>query len=872
MATVSYLIVGGGGGGGSNAGGGGGGGRVVTGGDTIASVPGSFPVTVGAGGAAASTGGSSTFNGHTAVGGSGGGSNAGSGGAAGDGNAGGTGDGNSGGGGGGDSALGTNAPANTTGGDGGIGTASSITGASVTSGGGGGGGVIGGGTGGNGGGGGGGNGSSTGAGNAGAANTGGGGGGGSEVGPIVGGVGGSGVVVLSYPTGALTGFGGTITTSGGNTIHTFTSSGTFVVAIGVPAGSVSIAGVAPSVRLQVGVPAGSLSLSGIAPQLQKGPQISPAAGSVSFTGLAPIRSVGPYIQVPTGSLSFIGRAPSLGIPDVRAIFLELAGFGNGWTDVTADVASDDIACQRGFQSAEADDLVAAPSTLQLSFNNSATNTGGVLGYYSPDGPNNRAGFDIGIRVWVTVTALGLTTTRFIGWIQQVSPTAGLFEAQTTPIVAAGWLQLAQDTPASAVGVQTGLRDDQLIPLLVAQTTFPPPATSYATGLETYPYAFDDLTPTTYVTDGLDSVMLSGMGRFFEKADGTLVYETRAKRQGGIGASLTLADMAPMGQPGLALATFPVRRDLSILANFIQLTGHPKNVDASAVVLFAYALSASSPTIPASGGMQVITGSYQDPTQLAQSIGAFNTITAAGIGASGNLPSTDWQITTAPNGGGSDISSSCTVTVVFSATSAVFTITNNSASLGFISKLQCRGQGVYNYNTFIATAINIGVLSKKTINIDCKYQALPSVVQSLSNYLLYAYGTRRPQLDRGITVQVPAQDEVTMAAVLSLEISQAIVVQETVSGVVGTFWINNIKETYDERMNLTMVLQLAPMVISTIPTGALSFTGLAPSVRISGIVFNVPAGSLGFTGYAPSVGNGPVWPLDVSALDVTTELA
>jgi hypothetical protein len=36
-------------------------------------------------------------------------------------------------------------------------------------------------------------------------------------------------VIISYPTGSITATGGTITTSGGNTIHTFTSTGTFDV-------------------------------------------------------------------------------------------------------------------------------------------------------------------------------------------------------------------------------------------------------------------------------------------------------------------------------------------------------------------------------------------------------------------------------------------------------------------------------------------------------------------------------------------------------------------------------------------------------------------------------------------------------------------
>lgn len=59
----------------------------------------------------------------------------------------------------------------------------------------------------------------------GAANTGNGGNGGTN-GPV-GGAGGSGVVIISYPTGSMTATGGTIITVGGNTVHTFTSSGTF---------------------------------------------------------------------------------------------------------------------------------------------------------------------------------------------------------------------------------------------------------------------------------------------------------------------------------------------------------------------------------------------------------------------------------------------------------------------------------------------------------------------------------------------------------------------------------------------------------------------------------------------------------------------
>jgi len=250
--TASYLVVAGGGsGGGGNLSGGGGGGAggYLTG--SLSLNPSlSYTVTVGAGGTGGSgngTNGSDTSVSGTGIttvtstgggrgagagsttgasGGSGGGGSAsgaaaGGSGTSGQGNAGGSGA-NSGGsnwgsgGGGGASAVGANG--STGGGNGGAGSASSISGSSVTyAGGGGGAGDAGGsGSGGAGGGGAG----STGTPTAGTANLGGGGGGGNT-----GANGGSGIVIISY-VGAQQFGGGVVTSSGGNTIHTFNTSGT----------------------------------------------------------------------------------------------------------------------------------------------------------------------------------------------------------------------------------------------------------------------------------------------------------------------------------------------------------------------------------------------------------------------------------------------------------------------------------------------------------------------------------------------------------------------------------------------------------------------------------------------------------------------
>jgi hypothetical protein len=252
--NVEALVIAGGGGGGTtnSAGGGGAGGyRTATG---FSLTPGtSYTVTVGAGGAAANNGNDSVFSTITSTGGgrgangnqsANGGGNGGSGGGAQGLGTGGAGTGTTwqgnagggatktnpyqGGGGGGAGAAGQ-AGAFYTGGKGGDGLASSITGSSVTRAGGGGGGSWDGGTytGGGGGTGGGGN-----PGVAGTANTGSGGGGQGAWSTFgfTGGSGGSGVVILRIPTanysGTTTG-SPTVTTSGSDTILTFNASGSY---------------------------------------------------------------------------------------------------------------------------------------------------------------------------------------------------------------------------------------------------------------------------------------------------------------------------------------------------------------------------------------------------------------------------------------------------------------------------------------------------------------------------------------------------------------------------------------------------------------------------------------------------------------------
>jgi hypothetical protein len=492
-----------------------------------------------------------------------------------------------------------------------------------------------------------------------------------------------------------------------------------------------------------------------------------------------------------------------------------------WTDLTSDLTTAPIRITRGFQSTAPDDLVAAPASLQFGLDNSVHNAGATRSYYSPDSTSKRTGWQTGIRVQCRVTANGTTRTRFDGWLDVTTPQAGLFEDQTVACLAIGWLGHAATALATGLPAQIAKRADQLIAALVAVVPFQPPATSIATGLDTFPVAFDDLDPTTStVNDALDSVVKSGFDRLYEKADGTLVYETRATREMPAPNVLTLTDLSSSPTPGLALTAVPAERRRDAIRNRFQVTVHPRRLDAAAVILYALQISGATAAIPP-GATVTFGGAFVDPTQASQQVGGFNTLISDGaggsvIGTSGSLPTGDYAF--GSSAGGTDLSAACPVTVAYEIGQVTFTVTNTAAVPAIPSKLQCRGQGIYNYQTVTATEADTssqGVVGQSTVTVNCPYQADPYFAQAAALYGLNLYGPSRTFLDQGVQAFVHAGDEVSMDTLLQREISDAIAITETLTGLnAGNYWINAGVEEYDERTNATFTLMLTPRDVTT----------------------------------------------------------
>ena len=504
------------------------------------------------------------------------------------------------------------------------------------------------------------------------------------------------------------------------------------------------------------------------------------------------------------------------------IELELAGAGAGWTDVTNDVVETAIGVTRGFQTSRLDDLIAAPPTLSFGLDNSIHNSGSTVGYYSPDSTAKRSGFAVGIGVRYTVTVNSVAHRRFVGWIDIIKVQEGKYEDHSVSVSCLGWIQEANLAAYYGISAQANKRDDQLITTLIGVVPRQPVATSFGVGTENYPYALDDMNPNTnFIGDGLVNVTRSGFSRLYEKADGTLVMETRALRQTLSSDAIVLNDTPPgPTQPGLALIKSPAERRRDQVINHVLCTVHPRKTDAAAVVL--YSLPVSTPTMIPAGAMVVFSGNYVDPNQTGQQIGGFDTLISNGfggsqIGGSGSLPSGDFQFGTAP--GLTDATGSVSVGVDYTSVNVTFTVQNLAVNVPcYVTLLQCRGKGIYNYQPVTAQVTDgpsQAQHGRRGVSFDLPYNGDQNFAQSVVEYVLNTRKDSKTILDLGVTMFVHANDEVSMDTLLALEISSPIGIAETVTGLgtslsdpgKGHYWINGIQESYDFRSNLTLTFIL-----------------------------------------------------------------
>lgn len=486
--------------------------------------------------------------------------------------------------------------------------------------------------------------------------------------------------------------------------------------------------------------------------------------------------------------------------------LELSGTGNGWTDVSADVRIEDgIKAQYGIGGITATDRVAATGMMQFSLNNGPTNSARKVGYYSPDHVNCRTGFNYGIRVRLAMTFIATGTVyRFLGTLDQVRATPGVQGGYLTRCIAVDWIDEAARYHLTGLALETNVTGDEVFSAVVASVPIQPASIQTATGLDTYPYALDNVQDEkTTALQVFQNLAMSELGYIYIKSDrlqgGTLVYESRSTR-GSVGT--------PVQTFSNTMSAVEPERSRANLLNKVQVTTHPRKVDVAPTAVL-YHLDSATAVGP--GASIIINAPYRDPNT-----GQY--VRSGGVNMQAPAANTDWKANTAADGTGTDLTASFSVTATFTGNSAAVLVTNNSGSTGYIGGgtagafLQLRGQGIYDYNTAVLKSEDTTSqfqYGQRVINIDMPYQADPAVGNEAAQYVLNVWSNPLSYITKLQITGNWGYD--LMRAVMLRDISDCIALDETVTGLKNTvkYFINAVEINIEKGRVFKAAFTLAP---------------------------------------------------------------
>lgn len=461
-----------------------------------------------------------------------------------------------------------------------------------------------------------------------------------------------------------------------------------------------------------------------------------------------------------------------------------------WTDVSADVLAP-ITGLYGIMGNGPNDRVASTGTFRFTLKN-WTNSGGVLGYYSPGHVACRGGFDFGIRARIRWSDGASTITRGIGRVVSITPTAGRYLGSTTLVEFVDYMDTAATAVVSGVETQLGQRADELLTTLLAAVTEQPESTDFDAGDSTFAYAFDTTTSTRLLLLPLCAQVVASEGGFlFLTGDGALTFTKRTARAASVAEDADLDD---------AMHGFAASRQRDAIANKVSCVVHPRLVDAAATTVL-YSLG----TTPGVAAGQTIRpfGSFVDAANANRRCG--------GTDMQVPVATTDYVMNAQADGGGADMTADFTVTASFGAAGVSWTITNGHATdTGYLTKLQCRGKGIYDYESIameVENAESITAYGERPVTVDMPYEQDLVVGDNYAAYLINLYSAPALQAE---TVTIKASTSAALLAdAMAVDVGSRVVLAETATGVSAACFVQSVGYVIGDGPTLTVTWGLAP---------------------------------------------------------------
>lgn len=397
-----------------------------------------------------------------------------------------------------------------------------------------------------------------------------------------------------------------------------------------------------------------------------------------------------------------------------------------WQDIQADVlTTSPIVIFQGQRNGESTDRVADPGTIKFVLDNSAFNSAGLLGYYSPDHTNLRAKFYIGQKVRVGVTWNGDVEWFSEGRIVQINPDPGLLDNKRVNVTVGDWLELASRTPMPRIPVQESVTDDQILQTIVtALGTDGPRETDLETGAYTYEYALTDVEDeVTPIMSVLQRIAQSGVARIFITGGATSGETLRY---------VDLYSLLAYGEPVAVFNNAFMESDASRRARHrvkrVIATSYPMQAVADEAI---YSLPAE---IAISAGETIeLIGWFRDPnTSSSLSIPAVNVDTPAA--------DTGYKLSSV-SGSGNDLNGSFQI-VSFDVGARSFkaSLKNTSGVTGYLWQFNVNGDALYSYSSQPVKVEDTSIAENDatSLNYDLPYHSEYALTKEIATAMLSWY--------------------------------------------------------------------------------------------------------------------------------------
>jgi hypothetical protein len=386
-----------------------------------------------------------------------------------------------------------------------------------------------------------------------------------------------------------------------------------------------------------------------------------------------------------------------------------------------------------------------------------------------------------------------------GKLRSADPAPGAYRTRRVTVTSYDGMRDLAETQLRDVAVQINQSESQLLTTVLAAVpaTAQPKYQSIDAGVDTYPYAFNELGSGTSVLRVVKNVCVSSYGTCFMRGDGTLEFQSRNTR--ATGAAAFHFDETMHG--------LTTNASIDELVNHVQTTISPRSIDSAATTKVYQATG--TPFSVEAGETITMVVDYRDPSNPDTLIGATDVINATAT--------TDYLGNSLVDGSGSNLTSSLAIVTTQYASTATLAITNNHATATIYlvdasgdAFLQLRGKGVYEHSPQTFTAKSSQPYGDKTLNISLTYQDNLTTAQSYALVVEEKYNQAAHAQLESISFHGNDSADLLLHA-LSLEPGDMIEVTETNVGA----------------SQILMVIQSVGLAITSGPWVTVTL-GLAPS--------------------------------------------